>query len=109
MSRRLAEAVNKLLPKDLPPSLSSKRGNLYEVLARYPKDGVGQRVYQLRWGEKGIEGSYWKVTRAMLKMNGTHGKAWGRLTWRGQVVSTQDERIPGGLKYMWKDGVSTKP
>ncbi|KAI0068955.1 hypothetical protein BV25DRAFT_68392 [Artomyces pyxidatus] len=102
----VAKALQKLLPKTLPPSLSAKPGNLYQVLARYPRDGVGQHVYQTRWSSKGIEGCYWQITRASLKHDGAHGKAWGRLIWRGKDVSPHEERIKGGLKYTWSQGVS---
>ena len=77
---------------------------------------------------KGISDSYWLVTRAQLKCEGQHGKAWGKLVWKGathplallvypvtwsyilflagKTVSPREERIPGGLKYTWKQGVS---
>ncbi|KAH9999360.1 hypothetical protein BJV77DRAFT_1058402 [Russula vinacea] len=99
-------AFQKLLPKNLPPGLSTRPANLYQVLARYGADGVGQRVYQTRWTTKGISDCYWTVTRTTLKKGGTHGKAWGRLVWRGKEVSPREERIRGGLKYSWKHGVS---
>ncbi|OBZ76455.1 hypothetical protein A0H81_03815 [Grifola frondosa] len=50
MSTPVATALRKLLPSKLPPSLSSHPGNLYQILSRYSKDGVGQRVHQTRWG-----------------------------------------------------------
>ncbi|GBE79358.1 hypothetical protein BKA93DRAFT_744805 [Sparassis latifolia] len=106
MASSVGSALRKLLPAKLPPSLSSQPGNLYEVLSRYPQDGVGQRVYQTRWSAKGIEGCYWEVTRTKLKLEGTHGKAWGVLVWRGQRVSERDEQIRGGLKYRWAEGMS---
>ncbi|PCH41323.1 hypothetical protein WOLCODRAFT_69488 [Wolfiporia cocos MD-104 SS10] len=102
----VAAAIRKLLPKQVPPSLSSQPGNLYQVLARYPQDGVGQRVYQTVWGVKGIEGSYWEVTRTKLKLEGNHGKAWGKLYWKGKQVSEKEERITGGLKRRWASGES---
>ncbi|KAJ3484998.1 hypothetical protein NLI96_g5257 [Meripilus lineatus] len=108
-SAEVAAAIKKLLPSKLPPSLSSQPANLYQVLSRYPRDGVGQRIHQTRWGVKGIEGCYWKVSRTKLKLEGTHGKAWGRLYWRGKCVSEQDEKIPGGLKYKWIEGESRAP
>ena len=83
MATTVQAALRKLLPSQLPPSLSTLPGNLYEVLSRYPQDGIGQRVYQTRWGAKGIEGSYWEVTRTKLKCEGKHGKAWGVLVWKG--------------------------
>jgi small subunit ribosomal protein S34 len=79
-------AFQKLLPKNLPPGLSTRPANLYQVLSRYGADGVGQRVYQTRWTTKGISDCYWAVTRTSLKKGGTHGKAWGRLVWRGQSI-----------------------
>ncbi|KAI0723037.1 hypothetical protein C8Q76DRAFT_721348 [Earliella scabrosa] len=106
MATSLQSALRKLLPSQLPPSLSPLPGNLYEVLARFPRDGVGQRVYQTRWGAKGIEGSYWEVTRTSLKCEGQHGKAWGVLVWKGKRTSEQDQKIPGGLKYRWAVGES---
>lgn len=127
----VASALKKLLPSKLPPSLSSRPGNLYQVLSRYPKDGVGQRVHQTRWGMKSIEGCYWEVTRSKLKLEGAHGKAWGHLVWRGmnlkialtsfpvneclldchsgKRVSAKEEQIPGGLKYSWVVGESRAP
>lgn len=30
---------------------------------------------------------YWEVTRVRLKDEGRHGKAWGRLVWRGESLS----------------------
>ncbi|KZT72708.1 hypothetical protein DAEQUDRAFT_722871 [Daedalea quercina L-15889] len=105
----VAVAIRRLLPKKLPPSLSRSPGNLYEVLSRYPQDGVGQRVHQTRWTAKGLSDCYWEVTRTKLKLEATHGKAWGVLTWRGKRVSERDEKIPGGLKYRWASGASTIP
>ena len=80
----IAQALRKLLPKDLPPSLTGRPGNLYEVLSRTPDGGVGKEVYQMRWSNKQIEDSYWKVTRTKFKCEGKHGKAWGMLYWKGQ-------------------------
>ncbi|KAI0254356.1 hypothetical protein BJV78DRAFT_1274177 [Lactifluus subvellereus] len=108
-SASVAAAFQKLLPKNLPPGLSTRPANLYQVLSRYAADGVGRRVYQTRWATKGITDCYWIVTRTSLKNNGTHGKAWGRLVWRGKEVSLREERIRGGLKYTWKNGVSGAP
>lgn len=80
----VASALRKLLPKELPASLDTSRpGNLYQVLSRHPDSGVGRRVTQCRWGPKQIEGSYWLVTRAQFKLEGKHGKAWGKLYWKG--------------------------
>ncbi|KAI0303204.1 hypothetical protein BC826DRAFT_948236 [Russula brevipes] len=109
-SANVVAAFQKLLPKNLPPSLSTQPANLYQVLSRYAQDGVGQRIHQTRWTSKGISDCYWAVTRTSLKKGGTHGKAWGRLVWRvGKEVSPQEERIRGGLKYSWKNGVSGAP
>ncbi|KAI9507716.1 hypothetical protein F5148DRAFT_981019 [Russula earlei] len=108
-STTVVSAFQKLLPKNLPPGLSTRPANLYQVLARYGADGVGQRVHQTRWTSKGISDCYWVVTRTSLKKGGNHGKAWGCLVWRGKEVSPREERIRGSLKYSWKNGVSGSP
>jgi len=120
----ISHSLQKLLPKTLPPSLQNNPGNLYQVLSRTPSGGVGKRVYQLRWSEKGIEDCYWIVTQSKFKCEGKHGKAWGKLVWRGaclcrmidcqavliictgKEVSEKPERIRGSLKYKWAEGVS---
>ncbi|KAF5321898.1 hypothetical protein D9619_001029 [Psilocybe cf. subviscida] len=81
-------------------------GNLYEILSRTPSAGVGLQVHQTRWGTKEIHGSYWVVSRAQFKREGKNGKAWGRLYWKGKLVSEKEERIRGCLKYNWMEGPS---
>ncbi|KAG9219276.1 hypothetical protein CCMSSC00406_0001686 [Pleurotus cornucopiae] len=100
----LSKALQHLLPKELPPSLSAKPGNLYEVLSRTPAGGVGRKVHQLRWSDKQIPDSFWLVTRSQFKCEGKHGKAWGRLYWKGKLVSEKEEKISGALKYRWATG-----
>ncbi|KAJ7067985.1 hypothetical protein C8F01DRAFT_1016949 [Mycena amicta] len=101
-------ALQRLLPsRALPPVLKSHPANLYQVLSRSP-NVVGRDVHQIRWSGKNISDSYWRVTRARFKCNGTHGKVWGQLYWKGKLVTTgRDERIRGALKYKWSDGSST--
>ncbi|KAF8450329.1 hypothetical protein L210DRAFT_843657 [Boletus edulis BED1] len=106
MNQAATRAFLKLLPSPLPPSLRTTPASLCQVLSRYPNDGVGQKVHQIRWTGKGIENCYWQVTKTRLKHEGTHGKAWGKLVWRGKFVSKQEERIPGPLKYKWTTGTS---
>ncbi|KAF9268254.1 hypothetical protein L218DRAFT_918729 [Marasmius fiardii PR-910] len=103
----LTHSIQKLLPKKLPPSLApASSGNLYEVLSGTPTGGVGKHIYQTRWSHKQIPDCYWVVTRTKFKCEGKHGKAWGKLVWRGKEVSTQEERIRGSLKYKWAEGHS---
>ncbi|KAJ3723343.1 hypothetical protein C8R42DRAFT_34249 [Lentinula raphanica] len=102
----LVETIRKLLPERLPPSLVSRPGNLYEILSRTPSGGVGKHVHQLRWSQKSIPDCYWVVTRSQFKCEGKHGKAWGKLVWKGRVVSEKEERIRGSLKYTWAEGQS---
>lgn len=83
-SAAIPQSLLRLWPKRLPPSLSTRPGNLYEIISRTASNGVGKKVHQIRWGEKHIENSYWVVTRSKLKCEGRHGKAWGRLYWKGQ-------------------------
>ncbi|KAJ3857147.1 hypothetical protein EV368DRAFT_71168 [Lentinula lateritia] len=102
----IGKSLRRLLPRALPPSLVAHPGNLYEVLSRTPSGGVGKRVYQPRWSQKNILDCYWVVTRSQFKCEGKHGKAWGKLFWKGRLVSTTEERIRGSLKYTWAEGQS---
>ncbi|KAK1231719.1 hypothetical protein PQX77_005151 [Marasmius sp. AFHP31] len=103
----ITQSLQKLLPQKLPPSLTpSGTGSLYEILSKTPTGGVGKHVYQTRWSKKQIPDSYWVVTRTKFKCEGKHGKAWGKLVWRGKEVSTREERIRGSLKYKWAEGQS---
>src|ERR1700754_1872890 len=54
------------------------------VLSRLPNDGVGSCVRRESWKQKGFLDSWWEVTRVKLKNEGQHGRAWGRLWWRGE-------------------------
>lgn len=119
---RAVRAIQSLLPSTLPPSLRTTPANLYQVLSRAPGGGVGLRVHQIRWTEKGIRNCYWQVTRTRLKLEGSHGKAWGKLYWKGEFlplggrpslmdyagkqISEREERINGSLKYKWSTGAS---
>ena len=85
-SPELARSIQNLLPNKLPPSLSARPGNLYEVISRTPGGGVGKKVHQIRWSQKQIPDSYWVVTRAKFKCEGKHGKAWGKLYWKGRLA-----------------------
>ncbi|PWN96039.1 hypothetical protein FA09DRAFT_321671 [Tilletiopsis washingtonensis] len=107
-------------------SLSNPHATLPQLLASLPSSGVGAKIRQRRWAAKGLDvpagqalsgpipreeraqageaGCYWLVTRTQLKQGGKHGKAWGRLVWRGKQVTPSDreEQIRGGLKYVWE-------
>jgi len=109
VASKALRVLESFLPQIVPPSLDNRAANLYQVLSRYPHDGIGMQVSQTRWGQKGIAESYWVVTRTKLKLEGQHGKAWGKLYWKGTPTSTQDQRIPGSLKYSWKIGPSEVP
>ncbi|KAF8529249.1 hypothetical protein BU17DRAFT_37295 [Hysterangium stoloniferum] len=111
MASSLPPAVAKLAIK-VKPLFAKRLGgghNLYQTLSLLPKDGVGSYVAQARWAAKGIPSCYWYVTRVKLKDGGLHGKAWGRLFWRGVVQFRlrgrrpvkEEELIKGGLKYGW--------
>jgi small subunit ribosomal protein S34 len=77
------KSVAPLQKSEFPPILRRSTGNLYEVLSRKPTGCLGMEVHQTRWNEKNIADSYWVVTRAQFKNEGKHGKAWGKLFWRG--------------------------
>uniref|UniRef100_A0A8H8CJQ7 Uncharacterized protein n=1 Tax=Psilocybe cubensis TaxID=181762 RepID=A0A8H8CJQ7_PSICU len=109
MSATISQTITRRLPLKsvaLPPTLKPGKGNLYEVLSRTPTGGVGTEVYQTRWSAKNILGCYWLVTRSVFKDEGKHGRAWGRLYWKGVCVSPREERIRGALKYTWREGRS---
>lgn len=89
MAANLPKAISKLIPAttfDATTTVFPHPTTLYRTLSRLPKDGVGSRLAQRRWDAKGIQESYWEVTRTRLKPDGAHGKAWGRLIWRGLSV-----------------------
>jgi small subunit ribosomal protein S34 len=79
-----AKALASLLPQALPGALKTGKLNLYQTLSRLPQQGVGAVVHQQRWSRKGIDESYWEVTRSQTKNMGSNGKAWGRLYWKGE-------------------------
>ncbi|KAF9055040.1 hypothetical protein BDZ89DRAFT_975217 [Hymenopellis radicata] len=101
----IAAAIQKALPKDVPPALKTGPGNLYQVLSRHA-NVENKIVHQIRWSEKGIGECWWSITRARFKDDGNHGKAWGYKYWRGVRVSPRAEQIRGGLKYKWIEGKS---
>ncbi|KIM45897.1 hypothetical protein M413DRAFT_296829 [Hebeloma cylindrosporum] len=108
-SSNVTQALKRLVPLikgTLPPVIKPQCGNLYEVLSRTPTGGIGAEVHQTRWSHKNIVDSYWVVTRSHFKCEGKHGKAWGRLYWKGALVNGREERIPGSLKYTWREGRS---
>lgn len=124
MASSLPPALAKLLPATKATAnatLNPYPTTLYQTLSRLRNDGVGALVAQRRWDAKKIHGCYWKIIRVKLKDEGRHGRAWGRLIWKGwlyqvfsirismlnpgflgEVVSTRDEEIRGGLKRLWK-------
>jgi small subunit ribosomal protein S34 len=100
----ITRSLQRLLPQaSLPPVLKHHPANLYQVLSRTPS-AVGKEMHQIRWSEKHISDSYWRVTRTQFKCNGTHGKAWGQLYWKGQLPSSlSDGRLGTNfeLKVNW--------
>ncbi|PVF93196.1 hypothetical protein CPB86DRAFT_809085 [Serendipita vermifera] len=111
ISPSIPKAIAKLIPEqatqfDSTTTIFPHPTTLFRTLSRLPRDGVGSKLAQRRWDAKGIHGCYWEVTKTRLKLGEdgkmAHGKAWGRLTWKGKPVSLRDERIRGGLKYNWK-------
>ncbi|KAL5636964.1 hypothetical protein ACGC1H_000814 [Rhizoctonia solani] len=92
----------KSLPKSASGILNDSK-SLFALLSRLPNDGVGQRVTQSRWGAKGIENSYYTVTRVRLRAKGKTGDAYGAFTWKGKLLSNgKEQKIRGGHKYAWK-------
>ncbi|CEL59509.1 hypothetical protein RSOLAG1IB_03442 [Rhizoctonia solani AG-1 IB] len=92
----------KILPTSTSGILNNSK-SLFAVLSRLPNDGVGQRVTQPRWEAKGIQDSYYTVTRVRLRANGRTGDARGTITWKGKLLSNGKEQIiRGGHKHAWK-------
>ena len=86
----VTQALKRFVPlkkSDLPPVLKVTTGSLYQVLSRTPSGGVGTEVHQTRWSQKQISDSYWVITRSKFKDEGQHGKAWGKLYWKGTIIS----------------------
>ncbi|GJJ07664.1 hypothetical protein Clacol_010564 [Clathrus columnatus] len=107
MASSLPSSISKILSK---PNPFARKGHqsLFETLSSLPNDGLGSFVAQTQWAKQGNPNSYWQVTKVKLKHEGQHGKAWGRLYWRGKLAETikgrtpeRERLIPGGLKHGW--------
>jgi len=84
LNKMATNLSHKLLSSVLPTTPFLQRsGSLYQVLSVLPQDGVGTKVTQSRWEKKGIQDSYWEITRVRLRNEGQNGKVWGRLVWKG--------------------------
>ena len=103
----IAKSLERLLPKpsERPPTLSPLPASLPRVLSRTPDGGVGRRVHQVRWSEKQIPDSYWVVSRTQFKLGGSHGKAWGKLYWKGAYCPTRSDRC---LTYLQESPSATR-
>ncbi|KAH7102985.1 hypothetical protein BKA62DRAFT_787181, partial [Auriculariales sp. MPI-PUGE-AT-0066] len=106
---RLPAAAAKLVPNL--SVLTNSPGTLFKTLSRLPRNGVGSKLMEARWAQKNFTDCYWLVTRTRLKVDGAHGKAYGRLFWRGREVEIQqmpnkppvtEVIIRGGLKRNWR-------
>ena len=122
----IAKAIQHFLPSKLPPTLSSSPSFLFQVLSRFLQDGVGQKIYQTRWGMKGFPECYQEVTRTKPEPEGRHGNVWGHLVWRGTLPRVMNARtlvveywrqangslkmlytlVRGGPNYKWATGAS---
>ncbi|KAJ1632724.1 hypothetical protein T492DRAFT_986260 [Pavlovales sp. CCMP2436] len=66
-----------------------------------PNRGIGTRFVRKSWDRNGYEDSHWTVTRIRFKPDGCHGKAWGKLTWRG-AEPTWEKEVRSPLKREWR-------
>ena len=66
--------------------------SLYQSCGQMPNHGVGAKFWRKTWPEN----SYWTLTQVDLKDPG-HGKAFGKLTWKG-VESDKIDRVRSPLK-----------
>jgi small subunit ribosomal protein S34 len=76
---------------------SKSSGSLFQILNGLRYFGVGSKVTRniYRFPE-----TYWIVTRVQLSKDQLHGKAWGRMVWRGRLKD-EEERIGSPLKKEW--------
>eukprot|EP00878_Enallax_costatus_P002994 GHUV01003190.1.p1 GENE.GHUV01003190.1~~GHUV01003190.1.p1 ORF type:complete len:133 (+),score=22.21 GHUV01003190.1:273-671(+) len=74
--------------------------NLLDVLTKLPKLGVGSRVTRKSWELHG--NCYWEVRGVTpRKPDGSAGKVWGLLTWRG-IREHRIREINGRAKPIWR-------
>mmetsp|Transcript_4234 Transcript_4234/g.10937 ORF Transcript_4234/g.10937 Transcript_4234/m.10937 type:complete len:124 (-) Transcript_4234:316-687(-) len=87
MSRRTLCTVQLTPPQA--PKWETRQKNFFELATTLPRNGAGYRFARRIWLKDGRCDSFWTVVGLKLKPDGLHGKAYGRLTWRGR----QDPRI----------------
>ncbi|WIA11492.1 hypothetical protein OEZ85_011605 [Tetradesmus obliquus] len=74
--------------------------NLLEVVSHLPKLGVGSKVTRKAWEPYGD--SYWEVVAVKPRTeDGSAGKVYGVLTWRGQREQ-KPRLINGRAKRVWR-------
>lgn len=76
----------------LKPMQGRSYKNLYEMAAQYRSQGVGFHFWRSTWPAN----SYYTITK-MDFSDPRHGKAWGKLTWKGEE-SPKEEQIRSPLK-----------
>ncbi|KAL1524445.1 hypothetical protein AB1Y20_019340 [Prymnesium parvum] len=93
----------------LEPPAPRQRANLFDLLARRPKYGVGCKVYRTLWEKNGYEPAlhHWQITRTkdfkIKSFNGSsfqRGKAYGIKIWKGVPVG-RETRVTSGHKREW--------
>ena len=71
--------------------------NLFELCRLLPNYGVGFKLKRNSWK---AEDCYWTLSKTAPTMDGRHGKAYGKLTWKG-VEQPTEKKIRGVLKRPW--------
>lgn len=82
--------------------------NLYDIVTRLPRNGVGYKLRRKTWPEN----SYWKLTQVKISVKQSvegmnHGKAWGHFTWLGDEKNEEPTRVRGAHKKVWQTADST--
>jgi small subunit ribosomal protein S34 len=77
--------------------MSSKPQALFNVVNGLRHFGVGAKVTRSIYK---FPDTYWILTKVKLSKDQSHGKAWGRLIWRGRAKE-KDEKIGCPLKTQW--------
>mmetsp|Transcript_6055 Transcript_6055/g.9148 ORF Transcript_6055/g.9148 Transcript_6055/m.9148 type:complete len:132 (-) Transcript_6055:41-436(-) len=72
--------------------------NLFKVVNGMRYYGMGCKVTRDIYH---FPETYWILRRVVLSKDQDHGKAWGRLVWRGRPQS-HDQRIHSARKHQWK-------
>ena len=77
--------------------------NLVELIARFPQNGKGMRVFRKSWPED----SYWQVWKVQMTSEKA-GRVYGVRYWKGELLSSKIDKINGASKRgIWQYDISS--